>query len=226
MLTLSELVHRCAQETERFFQGQDSDPQYCFQLFRRAILEHDQAAWEALHTQYQSLVAGWVRQHRGFEASGEEAQYFVNRAFEKIWAALTAEKFGRFSDLGPLLRYLKLCVHSVIVDHNRSLDQADLYALAEESAVETKSPGPTVEEWALDRDYRLRFWDWINARLHDEKERRVVYSSFVLALKPRELYDQFRNTFADVEEVYRVKQNVLTRLRRDPEFQKLLDSRD
>jgi DNA-directed RNA polymerase specialized sigma24 family protein len=223
MLTLAELAHRCAQETERFFQGQGSDPQYCLELFRRAILEHDQAAWGAIHSQYQSLVAGWVRQHRSFETSGEEAQYFVNRAFEKIWAALTPEKFGRFPDLRSLLRYLKMCVHSAIVDHNRSRDQADRYALAEEAAAERTSRGPSVEDWALDQAYRRRFWDLINVRLHDEKERQVVYGSFVLALKPRELYDQFRNTFADVEEVYRVKQNVLTRLRRDPEFQELLD---
>lgn len=226
MLTLAELVRRCAQETERFFQGQGYDPQYCFELFQRAILEHDQAAWEALHIQYQSLVAGWVRQHRGFETSGEEAQYFINRAFEKIWAALTPEKFERFSDLGSLLRYLKMCVHSAIVDYNRSLDQANLYALAEQSAAETKSPGPTVEDRALDQADRQKFWEWIYARLHDEKERRVVYGSFVLALKPRKLYDQFRNTFADVEEVYRVKQNVLARLRRDPELQKLLGRHD
>jgi hypothetical protein len=58
--------------------------------------------------------------------------------------------------------------------------------------------------------------------LHDEKERRVVYGSFVLALKPRELYAQFQDTFRDVNEVYRVKENVLARLRRDAELAELL----
>jgi len=58
--------------------------------------------------------------------------------------------------------------------------------------------------------------------LCNEKERRVVYGSFVLALKPRELYAQFRETFRDVKEVYRVKENVLARLRRDAELQEFL----
>jgi hypothetical protein len=49
-----------------------------------------------------------------------------------------------------------------------------------------------------------------------------VYGSFVLALKPRELYAQFREAVRDVNEVYRVKENVLARLRRDAEFEQLL----
>jgi hypothetical protein len=48
----------------------------------------------------------------------------------------------------------------------------------------------------------------------------------MLDLKPQELYDHFRGVFSDVDEVYRVKQNVLARLRRDPEFQKLLGGND
>ena len=226
MPTLADLAHRCAQETERFFQRQSYDPQYCFELFRRAIVEHDEAAWEAIHAQYQSLVARWVKQHQGFETSDEEAQYFVNRAFEKIWIALTPDKFGRFSDLGPLLGYLKMCVHSVVVDHNRSADQASRYALADESDIERSAQGPTIEDGALDWVHRQQFWEWINARLHDEKERLVVYGSFALDLKPREIYDLFPEAFQDVAEVHRVKQNVLARLRRDPEFQKLLDEHD
>jgi hypothetical protein len=62
------------------------------------------------------------------------------------------------------------------------------------------------------------FWEEVDARLRDEKERRVVYGSFVLALKPRELCAQFPETFCDVNQVYRIKENVLARLRRDTEL--------
>ena len=112
MRALADIADRCAQETERFFQGQSYDPQYCFELFRRAILEHDQSAWETIHARYQSLVAGWVKQHPAFESSGEEVPYFVNRAFEKIWVALTPDKFGRFSDLSSLLNAHK-SIHTI-----------------------------------------------------------------------------------------------------------------
>ena len=223
MRTLTDLAQQCAEETERFFRGQGYEPQHCFELFRRAILVRDPLAWEAVYTQYQPLVGRWVQQHSGFETSGEEVQYFANRAFEKIWAALTPDKFRDFTELGSLLRYLKMCVHSVITDHNRSLKLDELFALAEEAATDKAEEGPTLEEWALDRMQRLSFWDSINARLNDEKERQVVYGSFVLALKPRELYDQFQTTFASVEEVYQIKQNVLARLRRDADLLKTME---
>jgi hypothetical protein len=62
---------------------------------------------------------------------------------------------------------------------------------------------------------RRALWDLIKARLQDEKEHSVIYGSFVLALKPQELYELFQNLFSDVDEIYRIKQNVLFRLRRD-----------
>ena len=226
LLTLADIARRCAQETERFFQRQSYDPRFCFELFRRAILEHDTLAWELIHTQYQSLVTRWVQRHPAFEVSGEEIQYFVNRTFEKLWVALTPEKFGRFSDLQPLLSYLKMCVHSVIIDHNRSAEQAAWDIQAEESAAENITNGPAIENRVLDQIYQHQLWEWINSRLNDEKERLVMYGSFALALKPRELSSQFRTMFSDVDEVYRIKQNILARLRRDPEFKKLLDEHD
>ena len=48
-----------------------------------------------------------------------------------------------------------------------------------------------------------------------------MYGTFILALKPRELYARFRETFRDVDDVYRVKLNVLVRLRRNSELKKL-----
>jgi hypothetical protein len=226
MPTLADLAQQCAQETNRFFRSQRYDPQHCFELFRQAILERDVLAWEFVYSQYQPLVGKWVQQHPRFETSGEEVQYFTNRAFEKIWAALTPEKFRSFVDLAALLRYLKMCVHSVISDHHRALELAELVELAEEGAAEIRDDAPALEEWALERADRLSFWEALRSRLHDEKELQVVYGSFVLALKPRELYDLFRGLFKDVDEVYLVKQNVLARLRRDAEFKKYLLVRD
>ena len=222
-LSIAGLAHRCAQETELFFQRQSYDPRYCFELFRRAIAGQNQRAWELVYDQYLSLVAGWVQRHPAFEASREEVQYLANCAFEKMWASVTPDKFSRFSDLKSLLRYLQMCVHSVIVDHIRLADHAILDDPVEAPAMERRAHGPAIEDQALDRVHHEEFWRWLNERLHDDKERQVVYGSFILGLKPRDLYDQFRDTFSDVDEVYRVKQNVLARLRRDPDFQKFLD---
>lgn len=219
-MAVDELAARCHEETSNYFRHQNHDDRYCFELFRRAVQDQDTYAWEMICGQYQSLVAGWVSQHSGFASTGEDVEYFVNGAFGKISGVLSPEKFQSFSDLGYLLRYLKMCVHSVIVDYNRAVDYADLYPL--EEASDEKSEEPSPEEQVIDRSNRRTFWELIRARLHDEKERLIVHGSFILDLKPQEIYDHFRNVFQDVDEIYRVKQNIISRLRRDPEFRKLL----
>lgn len=220
--SLLGIVERCARETERFFQRQALDPRFCFELFRRAIAERCQGAWEAIYAQYSPQVAGWVGRHPAYPASGEEVQYFINRALEKMWAALTPAKFPRFPDLKSLLRYLQMCVHSVILDHVRATEEPPVDYPVEVLAGEGNPGASTVENQALDRTQKQAFWDEIDARLHSDQERRVVYGSFVLALKPRELYAQSPDLFRDVGEVYRVKENVMARLRRDAELARFL----
>jgi hypothetical protein len=74
----------------------------------------------------------------------------------------------------------------------------------------------------MDRLDREDLWRQVNARLKDDRERAVVHASFVLALKPREVYDRWEDLFRDVKDVYRVKENVLARLGRDAELQRIL----
>jgi DNA-directed RNA polymerase specialized sigma24 family protein len=213
-LALGQLVQHCAAQSERYFQRQDSDPRYCYELLRRAIFDQNQQAWTMFYNQYRPLVASWVLRHPAFVQSGEEVQFFVNCAYEKFWAVMSPAKFGHFADLKSLLRYLQTCVHSVIVDQIRQAEHRSLPLTME--ATQTGSGG------ALDRAAREEFWRWLDARLNNEKERRVIYGSFFLELKPRELYAEFKQLFRDVGEVHRVKENVLARLRRDPDLRAYL----
>jgi len=221
-LTLAGLAHRCVRETELFFQRQSHDPRYCFELFRRAIVERDERAWELVYAQYRSLVAGWVERHAAYPASGEEVQYFVNRAFEKMWVALPADRFSRFPDLKSLLRYLQMCVHSAVTDQARSGERGAMLVDVDVGSIERGVESPGVEDQVVDRLHGQALWERIDERLRDEKERRVVRDSFVRALKPAEIYAEAPDTFAGVTEVYRIKENVLARLRRDDQLKKLL----
>lgn len=221
-LPLPDIASRCARETRLFFEGQDHDLGHCFELFRRAIVDGNQRAWDRVYEQYRPLVTGWVKRHSAFPTSGEEAQYFVNRTFEKMWGAMTPTKFRRFPNLKPLLRYMQTCVHSVIIDQVRVAEQPTWDVQIETLTNEHGDKDMAVENLALDRVHRQEFWKEIRTRLRDEKECCVVYGSFILALKPREIYAQFPETFYDVADVYRVKENVLARLRRDAKLKKLL----
>jgi len=216
-LTLSGLRHRCAIESDRFFNRQEHDPRYCFELFRRAINDHNQQAWQFVYEQYWPLVSGWVERNSLFGAAEEETQYFVNRAFEKMWAAVTPAKFAKFPNLKSVLSYLQMCVHSVLVDYLRNREQAIL--LDEETLARTPDgENSNVERLVSQRVDREALWRWLDGRLKDEKERCVFYGSFVLAMKPRELYTHYPGTFNDVNEVYRTKENIMARLRRDDEL--------
>lgn len=218
-LPLNRIAQRCAEESQHFFARRDYDPRFCFELFRRAVLTKDGRAWERIFRQYEPLVLGWVRRHSAFPVTGEEAPYFVNRAFEKMWAGVTAEKFAAFPNLKSLLRYLQLCVHSVVIDHTRAAARAE-----QELELDDRTTAQVVEDITSVEDKTVRqfrqaaLWDWLAERLNDEQEQVVMYASFALALKPRQILEEYPKTFGDVQDVYRVKQNVLARLRRDPEM--------
>ena len=91
-ISISLLAEHCQRESERFFKKKDFDPLYCYQLFQRALVNRIEQAWEYIYIQYRPLVFGWVERHQGFHSSGEEIDYFANRAFEKMWSALTPDK--------------------------------------------------------------------------------------------------------------------------------------
>lgn len=220
-LPLDDIAHRCAHETDRFFRHQGHDPRYCFELLRRAIVGRCQRAWEFVYAQYQPLVAAWVERHAAFPSCGEETRYLVNCAFEKMWTALTPTKFAHFQDLKSVLRYLQMCVHSVLLDLVRAAGLSALDNKAEIGEVQEEPQMAPVEDQALDRLQQQAFWQEIEARLHSEQERRVVYGCFALDLKPQELCARFPGLFGDVREVYRVKENVLARLQRDAELARL-----
>jgi DNA-directed RNA polymerase specialized sigma24 family protein len=223
-LSLSGIQHRCAEESERFFRRQNYDPRFCFELFRRAVLEHDQRAWEMIHHQYHPLVLNWVQRHSLLSAVDEEAAYFANRAFEKMWGVLSPQKFNQFPDLKSILRYLQMCVHSVIVDYARRGEQTILLEDSEREPVVLHDPRQSsLEEKVFTRRQATELWQWINEHLKDDKERAVIYGSFVLDLKPAEMLETYTHLFRDVREIYTTKENVLARLRRDSSLKELVE---
>lgn len=217
-LTLSSLSHRCAQESDHFFNSQDHDPRFCYELFRRAILQRNELAWDRIYSQYERLVSHWVERHGSFQSSGEEVQFFMNRAFEKMWLGITPKKFETFTDLKSILRYLQMCVHSVMVDFVRQKEYKLVVEAAEEMLYQPHSGETVIEDKIAGKLDGQLLWDWLQEQLQDEREKCVVYYMFVLALKPREIAVQFQHLFNDVTDVYRVKENLLARLRRSDEL--------
>lgn len=220
LLDVDRLADECAEHTAKFFSRTTHDIGYCYELFRRAIVGRNHYAWEKVHHQYQALVSKWVRHHSGLPDTGEEVDYFVNCAFEKMWLAIDAEKFNKFPDVAELLRYFKMCVHSVIVDYKRvnpinSVDMEPLTPLLHQNL-------PSVEEQVTDQLERQRLWETVTALTQNEKESIILKFTFLYDLRPSEIYEANSDVFESLDELYRVKRNLLKRLRRNPALQPFL----
>jgi hypothetical protein len=219
-LTLSELDQGCARETERFLRRQDANPRYCFELFRRALRERDERAWECIYQRYTPLVGRWVERHPSYVSSGEDRAYFVNRAFERLSSSLTPA--FPCSELKQVLRYLQMCVHSVIVDHMRAAEHAVVSAQVELSE-RAPLPDAGVESQVVAGIDRDQLWGIVRELCGGGQEYAVLYACYVLGLKPAELCRRDPGAFPSVKEIYRIKENVLARLRRDPRLKVMFE---
>ncbi len=189
--------------------------QGAYALFCEALVGRDPEAWRQLYLRYQNLVAAWVRRHPAFPRSGESVGYFVNRAFDRLLSAVDSEKFARFPDAPSLLRYLKMCAHSAVLDavrhrEHEALDNPGWVA-------EVSDP----EAQAVANLQREELWAVVQSVVRDHRERVLVYESFVCGASPQQLQSRHPDLFSSVEDVYLAKRNLLLRLRRHPRIQAL-----
>lgn len=215
-MSVADLAQKCAQETHYYFQKKSTNSNYCLELFRRAVVSHDNNAWEAIFIQYQPQVERWVYKHPSFSLINEEADDFTMQALERFLKYFTAEKFSESQSLAAILNYLQMCVNGVILDCWRKMRHAQFDQLEEEREPKLREKEPSVEDQIESEE----LWQLIKARLKDEKEYTLVYASVALDLSPRQILVEYPNVFRDISDVYQCKANVWARLARDPEIRK------
>ncbi len=213
-LNIAGVSHRCANEQRNFLNGKPFDPAYCYELFHRALNRSDDGAWQNLLEIFSPLVSGWVLRHPDFSRTDEDVEYFVQGAFVRFWTALSGRGLDEGRDLAALLLYLKRCVHSEIVDHLRRERLRALAADTEEMQEVPDSIQVQTDPIAVEN-----LWAFVEDKLIDEKERIVIYASFFLAFQPREIFAHYQSHFSGVREVYRIKENVIARLKRAPQLE-------
>jgi DNA-directed RNA polymerase specialized sigma24 family protein len=178
-------------------------------LFRRAIVAGDPAAWEALCAHYGGLVRSWLRRHPASRLADETDEYLVNRTFERFWQCMRPEHFGTFAGLPALLQYLKLCAHSILLDEVRARARQRL------DHVPLPEPAPSPEEGIVGQITASELWQAVSTAARDEAELLVATLTFRHGLKPREIYEHCPGRFATIADIYRLKRNLLDRLRRN-----------
>lgn len=215
-LTVAELARLCHDESVRYHQREPYDERPARELFRRAVVAGDDAAWAAIYAQYAGTVRHWLDLR-------DEEDDAITAVFERFWHAVDAAKFALFTSLGAILAYLRACASSVRVDRARAARASGVLQSLDEEA-HALPARQDVEETVVEHTTTVTLWTAVRDTLSDEREREVVYLSYVAGLSPRQIYARGGTRFADVAEVYRVKRAVLGRLRRSSRLRMLLVS--
>jgi hypothetical protein len=210
---LTDIVQRCAEETQRYSRRQESDARFCFELLRRALADGVADAFTHVCQIYQPQVLSWVHRHASFERSGESAEYFANSALTQFYFALRGPKFERTPTLAHVLGYLKTCVYSAVAQYVRDQQKAEWVPLEEATAA------PADPEVALDA---AELWAHICRVLPNERDQRLAQAVFVQALKPREIVQLHPGRWRDEREISVDLYRIRRLLRRDPELRRSL----
>lgn len=220
-LPLDTLASVCRVETDNFLRKRLSDPRYGFELFRRALQGHSDLSWEAILGVYGYLVSSWVRKHPSFPMRDEDINYYVNRAFERLWRniACKQDKFSKFNNLKSILRFLKMCVHSAVMDDapRNAPDTIDILSFSGRGA-----QLDIIEPFTLSQFNKDEFWQLVMAQLNSTAEQVAIIGYFYLGMKNRELYSNYPDLFRSTKQLANIRLNVLRRLARLPQFEQRL----
>jgi DNA-directed RNA polymerase specialized sigma24 family protein len=190
--------------------------QESYELFRRAIVDRDSDAWSAIHLRFGALLTSWAWRSAGRTFSANECSDIADQALARAWGVLTPERFADFHTLARLLSYLRACVMSTMIDAIRAQTASE--RTINELQIDIAA---TPEQIVLADIDSSALWRTAFALASSEAERVALLESFVYGLPPRAILERHRLLFADIAAVYSAKRNLLQRLERNSDIQRL-----
>ncbi|HEY1348363.1 MAG TPA: hypothetical protein VGF67_01900 [Ktedonobacteraceae bacterium] len=209
-MDLGSLTNRCGDEMKLLRRKQAFDDQYCLEIFRRAILERQEPAWEILQRRFDETVRIWLRSHpsRDLALSRDSEENYVALTFSRFWYAVRDQRL-EFPTLYAALSYLHATLNGVIIDTLRTHKSREIPLPEADSPDEPFSQDEPGDEEAT--------WKSLQKLVPDAREQRLVYLLYYCGLKPREILIRCPQEFAEIKEIYRLNHNILERLRRNRE---------
>lgn len=211
-MSISELAAHCTHEIAMYRRGEALDDQYCQELLDRAIVRRDPLAWEAMQQCFFETVLRWLRNHPQREVAYrlDSEENYVAQAFTRFWVATVSNQARELRTVAAALTYLRMCLHSLILDTLRTYTRSREVPLPEPD-----EPG----EPAIYDDIDVQeLWSIIQSLLADEREQRVAYLLYQAGLKPRQIIQFCPQEFSDIREIYRLSRNIMERLMRRADF--------
>ncbi len=84
-----------------------------------------------------------------------------------------------------------MCVASAIMDYLRRKEQNTILESVTLSPIHGRNNPGDIETMVLHQAQRVEMWQSVDKRLNNEKEQKVVYGTFVLNQKPRQIHAKF-----------------------------------
>jgi hypothetical protein len=207
-LDISTLIEQCRREIQVYRRGDQSNEAYGLELLHRAIVQGDEDAWAGLQQCLGGIVLGWLYGHPNREPAChlESDANYVDLAFERFWQA-TVQGQVQFETFGGALVYLRASLNGAMLDTLRTH-----LRLREVLLPETGEAGEPCGEDHLDS---CEVWFTLQGMLPDQREQRLAYLLYHCGLKPREIVRFCPLEWSDIQEIYRMRRNILDRLRRN-----------
>src|SRR5215469_13722499 len=208
-LSTAALAEQCLLELSAYRRGEPCDEGYGLELFRRATVEGDAEAWEWVQHCFGESVLGWLRRHPSRAAAYrlESEENYVALTFERFWQATSLSQQVAFKTLAAALQYLQASLHGAILDTLRAYSRPKEIPLPE--------PGEPDELFEEEQTEGSEVWEMLQTLLPNQREQRLAYLLFYGGLKPREIVRFCPQEWSDVQEIYRLRRNILERLMRN-----------
>jgi DNA-directed RNA polymerase specialized sigma24 family protein len=209
-MDLASLAARCREETENFRRRLPSDPAFCLQLWRRALLgsmvDEREAAWGYVYTQYAPQVADWFEHH---ELAPSVQHYgakedFTQQVFYQV-ARANKKQALRTDSLAEILSYVRTClVNEILMARRRR--QAPVIPPSEfkpwDDLEDPNEDDP--QKWLVDEEKKREIWQRFCACAIDVAGQntsnqklyvRVIDLRWLQGYMPAEIIDKFRDEF-------------------------------
>lgn len=183
-----------------------------YELFRRALIEHDEDAWETLYQAYEPLLISWISKR--VTAPQEAYGVLIGEIWMKFLRNIrTADKFSHFANLGGLLAYLKCCALSAVVDHLREISRdKQHFSLETLQEDEHEQVGSTPD--LLQALHYQDLLSLIDPLLRNEQERIIVHVLLVEQERPSTLLQWYPGVFSCIDDIYKARRRLIEHLQR------------
>ncbi len=177
--------------------------QYYFEKFRRALEERNQAAQKWLEYHLSAMLIDWIQAHpsRDLARRLHPEEYFVIQAFKRCWQTSLQHYEFEFKNMADVLYYLRVCLNAVILEALRNYSQQGNRPL--------RTSLVARELFSYQDDSSHEVWSIIEGKLSDTRERRLAYLLFNCALRPVEIVCSCPQDFSDVQEVSRIRRDIM-----------------